>query len=62
MNIFTIEKYLSTPRIYIFLNNNIDTNPSLVPSNLNATDCRLWSTGSDKSQPSVVDNTQEDFN
>ena len=38
--------------------NKIDTNPRLPPSYFNATGCRLWSTGSDRSQSTVVNSMQ----
>ena len=39
--------------------NKVDTNLRLPPSHFNATGCRLWSTGSDRSQSSVVSSMQE---
>ena len=45
-------------RSNIFLKNTVDTNPRLSPSHFNATGCRLWSTGSDRSQSSVVNSMQ----
>ena len=61
MNIFLLKKkHLSILRTNIFLKNTVDTNPSLPPSHFNATGCRLWSTGSDRSQSSVVNSMQNE--
>ena len=43
-----------------FLKNTVDTNPKLPPSHFNATGYRLWSTGSDRSQSSVVKSMQKE--
>ena len=37
----------------------VDTDPGLPPSHFNATGCRLWYTGSDRSQSSVVNSMRE---
>ena len=52
-------KKLSILRTNIFLKSKVDTNPMLPPSHFNATGCRLWSTGSDRSQSSVVNKMQK---
>ena len=52
--IFLIKKYTSITRIQNLFNNTAHTNPRLTPSNFIATDCWLWSTGSDRRQSSVV--------
>ena len=51
-------KKLSMLRSNIFLQNTVDTNPRRFPSHFNATGCRLWSTGSDRSESSVVNSMQ----
>ena len=51
-------KIISILRSNIFLKNTVDTNPRLSPSHFNATGCRLWSAGSDRSQSSVVNSMQ----
>ena len=56
---FFIKKETSSLlRSNIFLKNTVDTNPRLSPSQFNATDCRLWSTGNDRNQSSVVHSMQ----
>ena len=55
----SIKKHLSILRTNIFLQNTVDTNPRLPPSHCNATGCRLWSTGSDRSQSRVVNSMQK---
>ena len=60
MNIFLLKKkHLSILRTNIFLKSEVDTNPRLPPPHFNATGCRLWSTGSDRSQSSVVNSMQK---
>ena len=49
---------MSILRSNIFLKNTVDTFSRLSPSHFNATCCRLWSTGSDRSQSSVVNSMQ----
>ena len=56
---FYLKKHLSIPRTNIFLKNKVDTKPRLPPSQFNATGCRLWSTGSDRSQSSFVNSMQK---
>ena len=51
-------KKISMLRSNIFLQNTVDTNPRRFPSHFNATGCRLWSTGSDRSESSVVNSVQ----
>ena len=53
------KKHLSILRRNIFVKNKVDTNPRLPPSHFNATSCRLWSTGSDRSQSSVANSMQK---
>ena len=53
------KKHLSILRTNIFLKNTVDTNPRLSLFHFNATCCRLWSTGSDRSQSSVVNSMQK---
>ena len=47
-------------RTNIFLKNTVDTNPRLFLSYFNAAGCRLWSTGSDRSQSSVLNGIEEE--
>ena len=62
MNILlNLNIYLSILRTNIFLTNTFDTNPRLPLSNFNATGCRLLSTGSGRSQSSVVNSMQEEL-
>ena len=51
--------YSSILRTNIWLKNTVDTNTMLSPSHFNATGCRLWSTGSDRSQSSVLNGIEE---
>ena len=53
-------KCLAILKTNIFLNNTVDTNPSLLLSHFNATGCRQWSTGGDKRQSSVVNSMQRE--
>ena len=53
------KKHLSILRTSIFLKSTVHTNPRLSPYHLNATGCRLWSTGSDRSQSCVVNGMQD---
>ena len=54
-----LKKRLSILWTNIFAEKKVDTNPRLAPSHFNATGCRLWSTGSDRSQSSVVNSMQK---
>ena len=58
-NLFIWKKHLSNLRTNVFLKNTVYTNPRLPPSHFNATGCRLWSTGSDRSQSSVLNSMQK---
>ena len=51
---FFIQKFCEQ----IFHSKVVHTKPRLPPSHFNATGCRLWSTGSDRSQSSVVNSMQ----
>ena len=55
---FFIKKIINSENNYFCWKNKVDTSPRLPPSHCNATGCRLWSTGSDRSQSSVVNNMQ----
>ena len=52
-------KKISILRTNIFPKNAVDINPSLYPSQFNTTGCRLWSSGSDRIQPSLVNSMQD---
>ena len=58
-NFFLLKKTFINSENKYFLKSKIDTNPMLPPSHLDATGCRLWSTGSDRSQSSVVNSMQK---
>ena len=57
-NYFSIQNKINSENKY-FPKNTVDTNPMPPPSHFNATGCRLWSTGSDRSQSSVVNSMQK---
>ena len=58
-NYFLIKREkISILRSNIFLKNTVDTNPRLSLSHYTDTGGRLWSTGSDRSQSSVVNSMQ----
>ena len=59
MNNFSIKK-ISISRTNMFLRNTVDTTRRFSPSHSNATGCRLWSTGSDRCQSSVLNSMQEE--
>ena len=56
---FLIRK-TSILRTNIFLKSTVETNPRLALSHFNAAGCRLWSTGNERSQWSVVNSIQEE--
>ena len=61
IDIFVIKKkHLLIPRTNIFLKNTVDTNSKLSQPHFNATGCWLWSTGSDRSQSSVLNGLEEE--
>ena len=55
----TIKKYSAMPRMHIFLKNTVNTNPKLFRAQFNATGCRLWITGCDRSLQNIVNVTQK---
>ena len=59
VNIFLFKKKNINSENKYFLKNTVDTNPRLPLSHFDATGCRLWSTGSDRSQSSVVNSMQK---
>ena len=57
--LFKKKTFINSENKYLCWKNKVDTNPRLPPSHFNATGCRLWSTGSDRSQSSVANSMQK---
>ena len=51
--------FINSENKYFCWKNKVDANPRLPSSHFNATGCRLWSKGSDRSHSSVVNSTQK---
>ena len=57
---FLLKKtFMNSESKYFCCKNKVDTNPRLPSSHFNATGCRLWFTGIDRSQSSVVNSMQK---
>ena len=57
--LFKKKTLINSENKYFCWKNKVYTNPRLPPSHFNATGCRLWSAGSDRSQSSVANSMQK---